>query len=199
MLHRLCSINLLVLNDSKVFFSNQMVKAWMRLLWTKRGMLSEFLWCCWFTYRSRSIIGWSYKGSLSFWFAILAWKLFLGSFNLSKRRSKWTMDYSECIYIFQCNIGICTKNGSSLLSNILIVCFILRHLALRWIFKWVLSAFFRLSSPLLIWKPSIKLYLQLQSSGTKKAQIQNQIHSWLFSHTNHIGKNWHHRNAVPKQ
>lgn len=59
----------------------------------------------------------------------------LGSFNLSKRRSEWTMDNSICVFIFQHNIRICTKNGTSLLSHILIICFILQHIAPRQAFK----------------------------------------------------------------
>ena len=59
----------------------------------------------------------------------------LGSFNLSKRRSEWTMDNSICVFIFQHNIRICTKNGTSLLSHILIICSILRHIAPRQAFK----------------------------------------------------------------
>ena len=59
----------------------------------------------------------------------------LGSFNLSKRRSEWTMDNSICVFIFQRDIRICTKNGTSLLSHILIICFILQHIAPRQAFK----------------------------------------------------------------
>ena len=59
----------------------------------------------------------------------------LGSFNVSKRRSEWSMVDSICIFIFQYNIRICTKNGTSLLSNILIICFILWHIASRQAFK----------------------------------------------------------------
>ena len=59
----------------------------------------------------------------------------LGSFNLSKRRSEWSMVNSICIFIFQYNIRICTKNGTSLLSNIFIICFILWYIAPRQAFK----------------------------------------------------------------
>ena len=59
----------------------------------------------------------------------------IGSFNLSKRRSKWPMVNSICIFIFQHNIRVCTQNGTSLLSNILIICIILWHIAPRQDFK----------------------------------------------------------------
>ena len=62
-------------------------------------------------------------------------KFLLGSFNLSLRRSQWSMDNTICIFIFQYNFRICAKNGAGLFPNILIICDILWCLAFRLIFK----------------------------------------------------------------
>ena len=109
-----------------------------RFLWATRYMLSELVWCCWVAYCPRPIfnIG-CYKGFFRR-FSCRDVITLIGSFNLSKRRSKWPMVNSICIFIFQHNIRVCTQNGTSLLSNILIICIILWHIAPRQDFKLLL-------------------------------------------------------------